>query len=216
MKVYFISGIGADHRLFKKIILPAGFGIEYLAWIKPYKGETIESYAIRLAARIDRSQPFVLAGLSLGGIVACEIAKRIQPVCTILISSVPVAADLPPWYRLSRQFGLTRLIPATFFKITASAKHLVTMRSLQDLRTVLQVIWSGDNQFIRWGMQAVPRWGNEQRPFPLYHIHGTKDEVFPIRYTSPTHTIAGGHMLVLNNAAIVNDTLADILTNVRY
>lgn len=216
MKVYFISGIGADHRLFKKIILPAGFDIEYLPWIAPQKKETIESYATRLAAGIDHSQPFVLSGLSLGGIVAAEIAKLIQPACIILISSVPVAADLPPWYGLSRRLGLTRLMPATFFKITASVKHILTTRSRMDLRTVLQVIWSGDNRFIRWGMNAVPKWGNHQKPKPLYHIHGTRDEVFPVQYTSPTHLIRGGHMLVLNNAAAVNEALAEILANVRY
>jgi len=216
MKVYCISGIGADHRLFSKIILPEGFEMEALRWIRPERRESIMSYATRLAAGIEWQQPFVLVGLSLGGIVACEIAKVIQPAYTILVSSVPVAAELPPWYRISRRFGLTKLFPATFFKITASAKHIVTMRNFHDLRTVLKVIWSGNNRFIRWGMQAVPMWANDQKPVPLYHIHGIRDEVFPLRYTTPTHIIRGGHMLVMNNAAAVNAALAGILANVCY
>lgn len=212
MTVFFISGIGADERLFKHIRLAEGFQVQHLAWIEPLAGETIAAYATRLARYIDTSRPFALVGLSLGGIVAAEIAAMYAPVCTVLISSVLVAGHLPAYYRLSHRLRLNRLLPATFFKIMASMKHIATIRKRENLRTVLRVIWSGDNRFIRWGMKAVPNWHNTQLPNPLFHIHGTRDEVFPIWNTKPTHVIPkAGHMLVISHAEQVNGMLSGIL-----
>ena len=84
MTAYFISGIGADYRMFTHIRLPEGYQAVYIHWIPPKKKEPLGAYASRLIAQIDTAEPFVLIGLSLGGIMAVEIAKRYPPVCTPL------------------------------------------------------------------------------------------------------------------------------------
>ena len=91
MKAYFISGIGADYRLFTHIRLPEGFETCYVHWIPPEKDETLPVYARRLAEQIDTSEPFVLIGFSLGGIMAVEIAS--WPSLDAL-SAPAVAADV--------------------------------------------------------------------------------------------------------------------------
>src|SRR5882757_6420432 len=103
INVYFISGIGGDSRLFKHIQLPEGFQARYVDWINPEKKEPLPDYALRLTAQIDTQQPFVLAGMSLGGIMAVEIAKRFPPVATILIGSVPISAQFPWYYTIVRR-----------------------------------------------------------------------------------------------------------------
>jgi len=76
VNVYFISGMGADGRLFKHIRLPEGFRMNFVDWIEPGREETIPAYASRLAEHMDTTRPFVLVGVSLGGIMSVEIAKR--------------------------------------------------------------------------------------------------------------------------------------------
>src|SRR5690606_31739054 len=99
MKVYFISGLAADRRIFKNIRLPAGCEIRHLDWIPPLEAESLEAYAIRLGERIDRSRPFALLGMSMGGMVAAILARHFTPVLTVIISSAPAPRFLPPYFR---------------------------------------------------------------------------------------------------------------------
>lgn len=216
MNVYFISGIGADYRYFTHVRLPDGFEARHIHWIEPLAREPLPDYAFRLTQQIDTSQPFVLVGLSLGGILSVEIAKRIPPVCTILISSIPLSAQMPPYYKIAGALKLGRLVPATLLKIAAIAKHSLTMPGAQNRRLTRQTIWDGDNRFIRWGLNAVLEWQNEVVPQPLFHLHGTKDEVFPFHRTTPTHGIPkGGHMFLMSRPDTVNRILAEILSPLR-
>ncbi|WP_353717332.1 hypothetical protein [Dyadobacter sp. 676] len=67
MNVYFISGLGADERVFTKLKLDPRLNVKYIKWVRPLKKETLQHYAARLSKQIDTSQPFQLVGLSFGG-----------------------------------------------------------------------------------------------------------------------------------------------------
>jgi len=212
MKVFFISGIGADERLFNYIQLPAKYEVVHIPWIPSLPGETLAAYGRRLFLPYNADEPFALVGLSLGGIVSVEIAKLFNPVCTILLSSVPAASRLPSYYRLIRKLRVHRLMPPTLWKITAIAKHYLTMKGRVNKRLMRSVIWEGDTRFIHWGINAVLEWDNEVIPQPLYHIHGTRDEVFPIRCARPTHVLPkAGHMAVFSHAETINAILPTLL-----
>ncbi len=45
MKVYFISGLGADKRIFSKINLDKGLEIIHIEWIKYSLKDSLKSYA---------------------------------------------------------------------------------------------------------------------------------------------------------------------------
>jgi pimeloyl-ACP methyl ester carboxylesterase len=213
VKAYFISGIGADYRLFTHIRLPGGYETSYIHWIPPQQSETLPSYARRLVGQIDTAEPFVLIGLSLGGIMAVEIAKSTPPVCTIIISSIPRSSHLPPYFALAHRLQLTKATPPTLVKFLAAVKHRLTMKSRDNRKIMREIIRSGNDEFITWAMDAVLKWDNDFLPQPLYHIHGTRDAVFPIIWTTPTHIIPkGGHMMVMNQPGIINDLLEEILT----
>jgi pimeloyl-ACP methyl ester carboxylesterase len=215
MIVYCLSGIGADYRLFTRLQLPAGFQICHIPWIKPNPRESLPEYAVRLFTPYNSTKPFGLIGLSLGGIMASEITRSFAPRFTIIISSVPIASQLPPYYRVARKLRLYKVFPPILWKITALCKHSLTMNSKNDRRLVWQVIKDGDSSFIKWGIRAVLEWENETIPRPLYHVHGTRDEVFPIRFTNPNHIIAkAGHSLVLTHANKLNIELDRVLQSV--
>jgi hypothetical protein len=82
----------------------------------------------------------------------------------------------------------------------------------EPVKTYPQITLDGDD-FIRWGLHAVLKWNNNELPKNLIHIHGNKDTVFPISGTNPSHSIPGGHMLMLENASAVNSILEDLLAD---
>jgi pimeloyl-ACP methyl ester carboxylesterase len=213
MTCYFISGMGADRRLFKHIRLPGHFKAVYLDWIPFKEGEDLAEYAVRLSSKIDPAEPFILIGLSLGGMIAVEIARRLSPACTIIMGSVPVSAQLPSYFKAVRKLRVLDILPPAFFKFAAIVKRRLTRESREDKMLIRQMIRDADPRFIDWAMRAVLKWNNDILPAPLLHLHGSRDEVFPIWLTRPTHRIpGGGHLLVMTHARQVNEFLEQILS----
>lgn len=182
-------------------------------WNKPQPEESLENYADRLAEKINTDEPFVLIGTSLGGIMATEIALKHNPVAVIIIGSVPVISQLPGYFRIFERLKLYKLFPGSFYKFSAIVKHHLTRENPEDKKIIIRMISETDPAFINWGIQAVLKWRNRQIPKSLYHIHGTRDEVFPYAFTSPTHTISkGDHVIVITRHEEINNILAEIFS----
>jgi len=216
MKVYFISGLAADRRAFKHIELPTGFQAEYLDWITPQKNETLKDYSFRLAEKIDSNYPFVLIGLSMGGMIASEISEKYNPAKTIIISSVPSSSQLPPYFRFARKFKLYKFIPTQLIKSAAIAKRIFSKESNEDKTILRKMIKESSEVFIKWAIHAVVAWHKEDLPSSYIHIHGTNDELFPISFTKPTHIIKnGGHFMVMTHSKKINQILENTLTSLE-
>ena len=214
MKLYFISGLGADSRVFKHIQLPAGYEMVHLDWIAPRDGETLHDYAVRLAAGINSSEDFGLVGLSLGGMMACEIAKIHPPQTTILLSSIPVHTSLPYYFNWAYKLKMHKLVPVGLLKYASIYKRGLAPDNEEDKAILKQVIKDSDPVFIRWAMNAILTWRNETLPPNCWHIHGSKDEILPIKYTQPTHIIEGGnHLMIMNKAPQLNHIFQEILAS---
>jgi predicted esterase YcpF (UPF0227 family) len=91
--IYVISGLGADHRVFKDLCIP-NYELIHIKWIAPKLNETISDYATRLSIPFAKENPIIL-GLSMGGILAIEIAKIISTKQIIILSSVQKRSNLP-------------------------------------------------------------------------------------------------------------------------
>lgn len=213
MNVYFIAGMGADRRLFRHIRLPEGYQMQFVDWVKPEEDETISTYASRLTGQIDTSRPFALVGVSLGGIISVEIAKRHPAAATVIIGSIPVSTQLPGYYHtLGHRLGLLNVLPGSFFKGAASVKRFFTRETATDKQLIWQMIDESDDEFLLWAMRAVLKWENKELPQPLWHIHGSRDIVFPIGLTRPSHKVRrAGHLLVMTHAEEVNAILQEVL-----
>lgn len=212
MKAYFISGMAADERVFKYVRLPEGYEIVHLSWIEPRQNEPLPSYAMRMAEKIDTSEPFLLVGLSFGGMLATEIAKRYPPVTTILIASIPLSSHLPGYFRVAANMRLHKIVPIGLVKTAARLKRYITREKNEDKKLLWEIIKSSNPQFIRWSMAAVLGWKNEEMPQSVLHIHGTRDEVLPVRFTTPTHIIPkAGHLMVMSQPEAVNRILHNVL-----
>ncbi len=200
--------MGADNGIFRKIHLPSQFEPVNLDWIPPRRGESLKDYAFRLGRSIDTTAHFIIIGLSMGGMLAVEMAKQYHPRQTILISSIPCSGELPPYFRVASRLGLHRLIPISLIKQAAIFKRLFTSESPEDKQYLRKVIRESNPGFIRWAMEAVLQWQNNETIGNYIHIHGSRDEILPLRYTHPTHVIrGGGHLMVLSHSNAINAIL---------
>lgn len=214
MNVYFISGLGADRQAFEKLKLSAVYTIHYLDWIKNENGESLNSYAKRMAARIDTSQPFAVVGLSMGGMIASAMTQFLKPQKTILISSVGCREEFPPLLKLARLTQIHRLVPSFLFnKPNAIAYFLFGAKTRNEKRIMQYIIGHSDPGFVKWSIGAILNWNNTSRPKEIFHIHGDKDAILPIRYTRPDVVIKNGsHFMVWTKAKTVSAALEKALT----
>ena len=212
MKLYFIPGLGADKRVFRHIRLPEGYEMVHLDWLPPQEGEGLREYALRMAEMIQRNEPWGVVGLSFGGMIASEISRTYNPRHTILIASIATASQLPPYFRWAAPLQMHRYLPIGLFKQASVARRLFTTETSEDKELLRRIIDESDPAFIRWALGAILQWRQADAPRDFFHIHGTGDHLLPLRYVSPTHTIAGGgHLMVMNRAEEVNGLLETIL-----
>ena len=63
-----------------------------------------------------------------------------------------------------------------------------------------------------WAVNQIVNWRNTWVPETIYHIHGDKDRMFPLKNTQPTHIIkAGTHIMILNRAKEISHCIEQIL-----
>ena len=212
MKVYFISGLGADERAFGQLELP---GVEpvYLNWIPPLQKESMESYAGRMAEKITEPDPIII-GLSFGGMIAIEIAKQIRVKKLILISSAKGEQELPLFFKMGRYIPLYKLIPIRvnfltepfilFFNGVKNKEQKKAIREIINNKTIAD--------FNAWAVDRIVHWKNRTLPANLVHIHGDADKLLPYKYVKADYTIhGGGHFMIVNQAKELSALLQKLI-----
>ena len=209
MTIYFISGLGADERAFQKIKVPDGYEIRHIPWEPVREDETLESYARRLSAFIDSSKPFMLAGLSFGGIVAAEISKILKPERLILFSSVMTCDELPKVYRAAGRSKSERLLPDGFITLFRPFLYWFLSPLDKESRSLIEAfLRTNDPVFSRWALGQISRWQNKEIFEPHLHIHGSQDRIFPSNLTQADYLIkGGGHFSIITHADEINQLL---------
>jgi len=216
MNAYFISGLGADKRIFSKLKLNKKINIIHVDWITPNKNESLVLYAERLSKVIDQSQPFALVGVSFGGMIAVEIAKILKPVTTIIISSTMLSAQLPALYRFAGKLGLLKLIPAKLLKSSnkLTQNYYFGTHSSNEKILLSKIIKDTDPYFLKWAIGSILSWKNETRPERIYHIHGTNDKILYTKDARPDFMIENGtHFMVYQNAGEISGIIDQIVLN---
>jgi len=209
MKVYFISGLGADRQAFDKIRLRDTDTIHHLDWLEPLPGETLFAYATRMAAPIDTQTPFALVGLSFGGLLSIEISKQLHAEKVFLISSISHRAELPWYFRLS---GRLRLHQHGFVKLLKSNQRVMYWffgtKSSKLQAYLSERIRATSPGYLRWSLEQITNWKQERKPENVIHLHGSLDKLFPIRYVKPDYVIPrGSHFMVVTHARDISAIL---------
>lgn len=213
-KVYLISALGADSRLFKNIKLPSGFEKVLVNWHVPDSGDTISTYAQNIVNQYHITDKSIVVGVSLGGVITTEIAKKVQLRKAILVSSIRTDGEASMYFKIFRSIPVYKAIPGKLMTLTGELiKPMFGSMSADDLLLFKSMLRDSSPLFMKWAMKAILNWRNETVPPNLYHIIGDKDRVFPYKtIQNPTAVIKGGtHIMVFDKADEINKILADIL-----
>ena len=210
---YLIPGQGADGRLFANLKIE-GYRTEVLELPVPEKRERMPQYAARIAEGIDTTGEFALVGVSLGGMVAVEIAKIASPVAVVVISSAKTRSELPPRYRILKWLPLHRIFGGRFYKATGQvARPIFEPDSREDDEVFAEMLRDKDPRFMRRSIDCIVTWENGTVPPGVVHIHGDRDHTIPARNVRDAIIVEGGsHVMVFTRgaeiSALVNRCLA--------
>ena len=212
MNAYFISGLGVDQRIFSKLKLNENLKIIHLNWIKPANSDSIESYAKKLSKNIDLTSPFILVGVSFGGMVAVEIAKFLQPAQTIIISSTISYKQIPWVFRLAGKLNIHKFIPTKLFKsVNAITYFLFGIKEKSEKRMLVKIIEDTDPYFLKWAINSILTWKNEIKPKDITHIHGDSDKILP-KYSDADYVIKNGtHLMNYQKANEISVLINELL-----
>lgn len=221
MEIYLLSGLGADHRVFGRLRFQ-GAEVKTLSWKQPRKGESMEEYAKRFLPEITTERP-VMIGLSFGGMMAVEISRYIPDAAVILISSVPSPACYPWWMMACKYLRVEKMLPEKQFStyklfrmIRPVQNYFLGVETEAEIRMANEYRNHVDPVYLNWAVKQVLHWKCNHRPKLLYHIHGGKDHIFPLRNIKPDYIIkTGGHFMVWNRAEEVNKILSEILQDIQ-
>ncbi|MCO5237571.1 MAG: alpha/beta hydrolase [Chitinophagaceae bacterium] len=216
-KIYCICGLGSDERIFGKLDWGAA-DVAYLPWLSPGKKETLPAYAARMSERITGTN-ITLVGVSFGGIMSIEIAKLIAIEKVILISSVKSHLEMPRWMKASGKLGLDTLLGEKQFHKIRPVSFLEPIENFflgaetdEEKALAHEYRENIDPQYLKWSIHQIINWKNKWRPENLYHLHGTKDRIFPYKRVQPTHSIPGaGHFMIYQYPGEVSSVLQEII-----
>jgi pimeloyl-ACP methyl ester carboxylesterase len=211
-KIYLISGLGADARIFKFLDLGDCEPV-HINWIEPRQNETIKDYALRLRVQIETEKPLIL-GVSFGGMIATEIAKQIDYEQVILISSAKTKNEIPILYRLLGQINLHRFIPIKLFKQANFVTYwFFGMKTKAEKKLLKSILTDTNSSFLKWAINSILKWDNEYQITRLIQIHGSEDKILPKQNIIKVdyEIDKGGHLMIYNRANEINQILRRIL-----
>ena len=215
LKVYGIGGLGVDERVFSELKL--NFELTPLKWIDSKPDESLSDYASRFAEQIDSSVPFVIIGVSFGGMLAIELYKILSPEKIILISSTTSKTNIPKVFRFLGQAGFFQLLPDFLLKPPPFlANFLFSVSEPQYKEKLKQIIKDTDVDFLHWALSEISKWDNTERFENLVSIHGSSDRLFKHPKNQDIFTISeAGHFMVMNRAKEVSEVLNRVISSNR-
>jgi pimeloyl-ACP methyl ester carboxylesterase len=209
-----LPGLGADARLFRAQ-RPALPELEVPAWLPARWGETLAGYGRRMAATIDTSTPFVLGGVSLGGMIAQEMALHIRPEALVLVSSCRSSRAVRPFLKIIEPLNFV-LPVQTFDWFRPYAGVLAGGLPPREKRLWVRMWRDTPREFLQWSCTAAARWpGAVVEGVAIHHIHGEHDEMMALHKVRPDTVVrGGGHLINMTRPGEVNAFLRGVMERV--
>lgn len=215
MKIYQISGLGANEKVFKNLQLNPNFETVNIPWLQPEKDETLEHYTLRMAEKINVNEGFILMGVSFGGMIVKEMNHFLNPKFNFLVSTIKDRSEMPAYMRFSSHTELHKAIPAGFLTSDNLLSYSVFRKfysaKLPDLKEIFEF---RNHYYLKWSMDRIVNWHNDSELNNFLHIHGNKDIIFPFSKIHHAVEIIGGtHIMVMDKAKIVSKYINQKLEN---
>ena len=211
--VYFMPGLAANPLIFEKIKLDDTlFDVHYLEWEIPEKDETLEHYARRMALNVKEENP-VLIGVSFGGILVQEIAKCVSVRKLIIISSIKTSLEFPKRLKFIKTTRLYKLVPISLMLGFVKLVQLISGKKMKHKMQLYEKFLSVRNaRYLKWAFEKILLWNCPEANEKVIHIHGSRDEIFPVKNIKNCIVVEGGtHVMIFTKYRWFNANLANII-----
>ena len=192
MKIYLISGLGADYKVLERLEFPKQHDVVFIKWLVPNYKEDFKNYVKRMAEKIDTSEPFYLLGYSFGGILVQEIhlIKPAQKV--VILGSIKSDKEKSNFIKLGQITHIPQFIPSSFFGNTSINIYSYLRKKIDPKNPkILQYFRMRNPYYLKWSIQKISEWKFDEMP-DVIQILGDRDIVFPIKNSNPDYIIKGG------------------------
>ncbi len=218
MKIYQVSGLGANGKAFKNLKLNDNFEQINIPWLQPEVDETLKHYTERMVDKINPTEDFLLMGLSFGGIIVQEMNRLVNPKHTILLSTVKNKAEMPSLFKFAAKTNAHKLIPMSFLTSDKILSYIMLRKiyysKKQDHDLMNEIFEFKDHYYLSWSINQILKWNNSLNISPqnLTHIHGNRDIVFPIKNIKNCKIVDGGrHIMVMQKPKVVSGLINQVL-----
>lgn len=211
MKVYVVSGLGADFKVLERLQFPSHCEIVFIDWLIPEKNESFSGYVERMAEKVDASESFCLFGYSFGGIIVQEINKIKLAQKVVILGSIKSDKEKSKFIKTGEITRIPRVLPLSLFNDKAANVYSV-VRKLFDPKNpkILQYFKVRDPYYLKWSVEKVSEWKFEENP-DVIQILGDRDIVFPVKNSKPDYIIKGGtHLFPATKHKEVSEILHEI------
>lgn len=200
--IILFPGLGGDERMFSRWNF-SGLKKVVVNYPVPHKGESLQQYYIQLINQFPPDGPFIYCGVSLGGIIAQEVAKHHPAEKIFIVSSIKSIRERPWYYVFFKWFPLYTIVPGPLFKkLCEWLSPFFGTKTREDKELYYAMLRDMNVRFLKWGVRQVLYWKQENSSHPLTHIHGNSDHIFPIRFVTPDYIIKKGqHFMAIQRAA---------------
>ena len=214
MKLYIISGLGADRKVFEKIQFNQDLEIIHIDWLIPEKNEEFDHYINRMTEAINSQEPFYLLGYSFGGIIAQEIDKRIPAQKTVILGSIKSDKEKSRFIKVGEVTHLPKYLPENIFT-EKSALGYSFIRKLFDPKNprIMEYFTVRNPYYLKWSIEKIAAWKFEENP-KVIQVLADKDIVFPIKYSKPNYIVQNGtHLFPATKPKEVSAILNEIFSS---
>ena len=215
MKIYLVPGLGNDYRIFSRLVKFLKYNdLEFIEYIEPPAIKTtMQDYAQLIIDKYNIQSDSILIGMSMGGTLAVELAKRISFKRIILISTFKHKRECPLIFRIARFFPIYRLVPAFFIRIFIPMfARLLRICNKAETSILRKMLNDRSNLHFAWGRWAIVHWENKLELRSIIHINGTNDHIFLKANKHADHLIEGGtHNMIMDRAEEISQIINEAL-----
>ncbi|MHC5202544.1 alpha/beta hydrolase [Myroides sp. LJL119] len=216
--VYFIPGMASSPLIFEHIKLDNSiFETIFLQWPKVQSSYTLQNYVSEFQKQIVHPNP-VIIGVSFGGIITQELSKCIKTRKTIIISSAKNIWEYPSLYRFAKKTSLYKLLPTWLIKpLLNYYPSWSKQKRSHRISLYKRYITVTDKEYLNWSIDKILHWKQEQPIKNVIHIHGEKDELFPIKNIKNAIVLKQGtHAMIITKYKWFNENLPKLILDSTY
>ncbi len=213
LHVYFFPGLSVDSRVYSRLELNDSIEVTFLEWDMPDEGETMASYASRYRSQIDTTEAYAFVGLSLGGMVAIELAEIMKPAECVLISSAVCRDDLPGRYRVLESIPLYKVVNGKVLALTSMVLPYIIPIDHSGAHLYGDMVRQYDALMFQRQVHMLIHWDRQTTCINYVHIHGSKDKIIPYKKQAKIDFLirGGGHKMLMTHAEEINLILKQVL-----